>query len=212
MTNKSTHSRPQSFGPKLIGTDGNAMVEFAMVFPAMVAMLLGVMSGGLALDRYLTMVQLTRTGGSMYIRGVDWLQPNNVDVLLKTGPGLDITPDGGKGVVYFSKVTQGAVGSENEGYLVVTERFEIGDPAVAESTVASPDSAIWPDPANTNPNGDVGNFNEEISARATLSSAFEGLEAGEFLFVIEAHHVPDTVPFMNSYIPPPGKLSTRLTY
>lgn len=190
---------------------GNAMLEFGLVLPVLVMLLFGVLAGSLALERYYTVLQLARTGGSMYARGVDWLVQANQDTLLRTAGAMDVV-QGGDAVVYFSRVTPASAGSVNDGELVITERHVIGETGIQTSIVANPSASIWPDPNSQQPTGTVVNYDDDPSAVATLPAALSTVEPGESLFVVEVYWRPANILFMNSFLPPPSQMGVRLVY
>jgi Flp pilus assembly protein TadG len=61
---------------------GNAIVELAIALPVLTMTMFGVISGGLIFDRYMTVVQLARTGASVFSRGTDFSKTANKNLLL----------------------------------------------------------------------------------------------------------------------------------
>ena len=181
------------------------------MLPVLVMLMFGVLAGSIALERYYTVLQLARTGGSMYARGVDWLVQTNRDTLLRTAGAMDVV-QGGDAVIYFSRVTPAAAGSANDGNLVVVERHVIGEPGIQASLVAQPSAAVWPDPSSQQATGAVADYDDEPSAVAVLPGALSSVEAGESLFVVEVYWRPATILFMNSFLPPPSQMGVRLVY
>lgn len=176
---------------------GNALVEFSLTFPVLVLLLFGVVTGGLALDRYMTVLQLGRTGASMMSRGVDFNSTQNKQLFLRGASDLGIDVNSGRGVIYLTRVEKGAPGTANDGQMVIAERYVIGDPAIAASVVGQPNAGIWPDPTNPNTNGDVKDRNNEPSAVATTPATLASLALGESMFVAEVYASADGVLFGN---------------
>ena len=164
------------------------MAELAIGLPVLILLLFGVVTGGLILDRYMTVVQLARTGASVFSRGTDFSITANKNLLLLGSEALGITADAGNGVIYLTRVLLATPGSSNEGRLVMAERHVIGDPAFHASYVGTPDSSIWPDPDEPLPNGVVDNRNNAPSAVANVPAALNTLPLGESMFIVEVYH------------------------
>lgn len=176
---------------------GNALVEFGLCFPVLILLLFGMVTGGLALDRYMTVLQLGRTGASMMSRGVDFNSTQNKQLFLRGAADLGITLNSGKGVVYLTRLEKGVPGSNNDGLMVIAERYVIGNTAIASSSIGQPSASIWPDTTNPNPNGDVRNRNDDTTARATTPATLASLALGESMYVAEVYAGADGILFGN---------------
>lgn len=174
---------------------GNAMVELALGLPVLIVLLLGVITGGLVFDRYMTVVQLARTGASVFSRGTDFSKTANKNLLLVGSEGLGITADSGNGVIYLTRVVRANPGSANDGFLVVAERHVIGDANFHASYVGTPSNQIWPDQDEPMPNGLVDNRNNDASARATVPATLNTLPLGENMFIVEVYHQANELRF-----------------
>jgi hypothetical protein len=179
----------------------NAFVELAVTLPVLTLMLFGVVTGGLVFDRYMTVVQLSRNSAGMMARGTDFAIPANKQLLL-TGQTLDITPNGGAGVIYLSRLTPAAPGSLNEGELVIAERHIIGDPQFRSSRLGEPAGAIWPHPDRPAPNGDVKDYNNHASAVAIVPPSLATLPPGESIYVSEIYHSAESIRFGRAWRDP----------
>jgi hypothetical protein len=186
--------RPNPLQSLLRSRRGNAVVELAIVMPALVATLFGVVSGGLVFDRYMTVVQLSRNGASMFSRGMNFALDQNKDLLL-LGQELEITRNSGEGVAYLTRVVMAPAGKGNEGQLVIAERHVIGNPNFAPSAVGRPDDLIWPDPDKSGPTGDVKDYFDEPSAVATVPAALMTLPLGESMYISEVYHTSQGLTF-----------------
>lgn len=193
------------------GETGNAMVEFGLTFPILVLLLLGVVTGGLVLDRYMTVLQLGRTGASMFSRGVNFNSTQNKQLFLIGARGLGINETSGDGVVYLTRLEKAPPGTDNAGLMVIAERYVIGDDTVASSSVGSPDGGIWPNPDNPNPNGDVKDRNDEPTAVASTPAALNNLALGESMYITEVYASADGILFGDVWGPDP-KLSTKVYF
>lgn len=193
------------------GATGNVMVEFGLTFPVLVMLLLGVVTGGLVLDRYMTVLQLGRTGASMFSRGVNFNSAQNKQLFLIGARGLGINDSSGDGVVYLTRLEKAPAGTVNAGEMVIAERYVIGDDSIAPSSVGTPDGGIWPDPDNPNPNGDVKNRNDEQTAIATTPAALTSLPLGESMYITEVYAKANGLLFGNFWGADP-KLSTKVYF
>lgn len=189
----------------------NAMVEFALILPVMVLMLFGTLTASMALDRYFTVLEVARSGGLMYSRGVDFTAAANENVLKTMASPMGLTSNG-DGVIYFTRVTQAAAGSANVGNLVAVERLVTGNPSIKASRVATPSNDIWPDPDSSQTTGAVKDYDDEPSAVATMPSSFSALPDGEFLYVIEVYWDPPKLPGASTFWSTPSILGTRVAF
>lgn len=174
---------------------GNALVEFGLCFPVLILTLFGVVTGGLALDRYMTVLQLGRTGASMMSRGVDFNSTQNKQLFLRGAADLGIDLNSGRGVVYLTRLEKAPPGTANDGLMVIAERYVIGNTSIAPSSIGQPSASIWPDPTNPNPNGDVKDRNDEGSAVAATPATLNTLALGESMFVAEVYAGADGILF-----------------
>ncbi len=179
------------------GECGNALVEFALTFPVLILMLMGVVTGGMVFDRYMTVVQVGRNAASMFARGADFSSNANKSLLLLGAQGLDIDLSSGEGVIYLTRLHKAPPGSQNEDELVISERHVIGNPAYESSRVGQPSGQIWPHPDRPSPNGDVKDPNEESSAVAQVPLSLQTLPLGESMYVVEVCHTANNIKFGN---------------
>jgi hypothetical protein len=176
---------------------GNAMVEMAIGLPVLIMLMFGVVTGGLVFDRYMTVVQLARTGASVFSRGADFSSTANKNLLLLGSEALGMTATGGNGVMYLTRIQLSPPGGPNAGQLVIAERHVIGDAGFHSSYVGTPASSIWPDQNEPLPNGLVSNRNNQASALATVPAALNTLPLGESMFIVEVYHRSSELRFGN---------------
>lgn len=167
---------------------GSAIIELALSLPVSILLMFGVVTGGLVLDRYMTINQLARTGASVFSRGTDFSVTANKNLLLLGSEALGIAANSGNGVIYLTRVQQGLPGTTNANEIVIAERHVIGDPAFHASSVGQPAAAIWPDPDQPTPNGLVDDRNNQGSAVATVPAGLGTLPLGESMFIVEVYH------------------------
>jgi hypothetical protein len=182
---------------------GSATVEFVLVGAfLLVPLILGLMSIGFALSRSLQVTQLTRDVGRMQVRGIDFSQIPNQELIIGSpsrpnmpplARGLGMTGNGtsrnstggttGNGEIVLSimtKVPQGC-GCTNAGRVVVTRRIVVGNKNLSTSAYGSPTSSLIN--ATT---GTVSNYTTDASARADNFSNVVNLDSGEFAFLVES--------------------------
>lgn len=176
------HKRPS---PQLSrnSQSGQALVEFVLTLPILLILAFGTFSVSQLLERYLTVLQITRNAGNMYSRSVDFSLIQNKQLLLEASNGLSMTLNGGAAVVYLSTVEVIDTGA-NSGEEVVTHRITIGNTAVAASQVAVPGTVLA--------SGEVVNFENDPLAVASISNALT-LEVGELVYVVESYHQPTDI-------------------
>jgi len=170
---------------------GQALTEFAIALPFLIFMTVGTFAIGVNVDRQLTVTQLVRNAGNMYARGIDFSVEGNKELLLKAAGGLQMTTTGGKGVIYLSTIIVPSTG-ENADIAVVAHRIVIGNSSLRTSDTGTP-GAIESD-------GDVTDYVNAVSARATVPSGIE-MVAGDRLFVAEVFHTPEDLLFPGLFNP-----------
>src|ERR1700736_5905422 len=84
---------------------GHSIMEFALVAMPTVIMMFGVVVIGIDLGRSVQVTQICRDAGSMYVRGLDFSQSGNQQVLVRLGQNMNLQTSGGDGLVILSKVT-----------------------------------------------------------------------------------------------------------
>jgi len=166
---------------------GSQVLEFALVTLVIVPFLLGVVVIGLNLGRSVQVAQIGRDAGSMYVRGVDFSQTANQDILVRLSQGLGMTRTAGTGVVILSKITFisaaacSGISPCNSNQYVVVERMVIGNSALRTSDFG---------PAGTvtiDAYGNVANYMTDANAVATGFSSVLTLSSNEFAYVSETY-------------------------
>ena len=166
---------------------GSQVLEFALVCLVIVPFLLGVVVIGLNLGRSVQVAQIGRDAGSMFVRGIDFSQTSNQDILVRLSQGLGMTRTAGTGVVILSKVTFisaaacGALSPCNSNQYVVAERLVIGNSALRSSNFG-PAGAVTVDSY-----GSVANYMTDANAVATGFSSVMTLSSNEFAYVSETY-------------------------
>ena len=169
------------------GEKGSQVLEFALVTLVIIPFLLGVVVIGLNLGRSVQVAQIGRDAGSMYVRGVDFAQASNQDILVRLSQGLGMTRTAGTGVVILSKVSYipaaacAGISPCNSNQYVVVERMVIGNSSLRTSNFG---------PAGTvtiDTYGNVANYMTDANAVATGFSPVLTLGANEFAYVSEAY-------------------------
>lgn len=180
-------SKPQPRGLRGRAQRGNAIVELGLLAMPMVVMLLGTMVVGLNLGRSIQAAQLNRDAGSMYVRGIDFTAEFNRNLLIRLGQGLGLAANGGRGVVYFSKITWMpqakctalSLNPCNSNRHVVMQRVVVGDPSLRASSVGTPASTLV---------GDQGNVtNYMTDATAVANFPWMQLAENEYAWVAETY-------------------------
>jgi Flp pilus assembly protein TadG len=179
---------------------GSAMIEFAVVAPALVMLFFGTVSFGLMLGRYIQAVQVCRDLTHMYSDGIDFSQAGYQNIALQLAQGSGMTATGGNGVAIFSQVMTvyqsdcNAAGFQNTcqnlGQSVFTQRLYIGNQSLRSSAFGTPAAALM------NGQGDIAssvylqNTNSSVIANGftallTASGQTGGLPQGQVAYVVE---------------------------
>lgn len=173
---------------------GNAIVEFALVAPFLVSLLMGTFSIGMTLTRSVQAGIISRDTGAMFMRYVDFTLPQNRAIVVRLANGMGMTPTGGKGVVIMTLImrigdaqcTGGGLtpaGCTNNGNNVVMKRVVVGNPAIYTTTYGNPSSTIIQADGTIT----AANYLTNTSARANGLASNLTLTAGEVAYVSEAY-------------------------
>jgi hypothetical protein len=84
---------------------GHSILEFALVAMPTVLLMLGVVVLGINLGRSVIVAQVARDGGAMFVRGLDFTQSGNQQVLVRLSGPLNLQITGGDGLATMSKIT-----------------------------------------------------------------------------------------------------------
>jgi hypothetical protein len=84
---------------------GNNILEFALIAMPTVIVMLGVVVLGVDLARSVEVAQVARDGGAMFVRGLDFSQTGNQQVLVRIAGPLNLQLTGGNGLASMSKIT-----------------------------------------------------------------------------------------------------------
>ncbi len=98
---------------------GSAILEFALLAPALLLLLIGAAYTGANADRYLALEQLARAAAHMHGQGADFSLPEKRALLKLASSSLDLSETGDT-VVYLSTVAQTPGGPR------IVRRFTIG--------------------------------------------------------------------------------------
>jgi len=181
-------------------SNGSAMLEFAVVAPALITLFFGTVGFGLMLGRYIQAVQVCRDLAHMYSDGVDFSQSGYQNIALQLAQGTGMTTTGGNGVVIFSQVMTvyqvdcNAAGYPNTcnnlGQSVFTQRLYIGNQSLRSSSFGTPTSTLM------NSQGDIAssvylqNTDSSViangfTALVEASGQAGGLPQGQSAFMVE---------------------------
>ncbi len=163
---------------------GSTIVEFVLTTSLIfVPLLLGTAAIGLNLIRAIQVAQVNRDAGHMHARGIDFSAAGNRAMLLHLAQGLDITSDGGEGVIILSTILhvgedECPSGCANLGHDVFTRRLIIGNAGIHTSRYGTP---------AVGSQGVVPDYLTDPSARASGFGAVLALEGGDTAYVAEAY-------------------------
>ena len=138
---------------------GSTLVEFVLCFGFVwVPLFLGTLVLGFNLVRAIQVTQVCRDAGHMYAFGTDLSQPAYQNMLVSLAPGLNMTTNGGNGVIILSTVTyadQNACNAAsltsscpNLGQAVIMRRIVIGNANLHLSSFGTPASSIMDSKGN----------------------------------------------------------------
>ena len=177
------------------GEQGHSIMEFALVGMPTVLMLLGVVVIGVDLGRSVQVTQICRDAGAIYVRGLDFSQVGNQQVLVRLGQSMNLQTTGGDGIVILSKVTfipDTSCGTPPDpnctaGKNVLMQRIIFGDTSLPGTHFPTAG------PVGQDSLGNVSNYSTDANAIVTsfASSALQ-LKPNEISYVAETYfRTPD---------------------
>lgn len=163
------------------------VLEFALVAPALIVLMMGIVTVGTNMSRLIKVSHLTRDAASMYVRSVDFSKPGNQDLLARLGSSLGITRTGGNGVILLSKITylpqskctQLHLSPCNGNQHVITQRLRIGNASLFTSDFGTPAAYLL------DGQGLVRDYMKESSAVATMPNLT--LADGQYAYISEVY-------------------------
>jgi len=176
---------------------GTAMIEFVLSTALIILpIFFGFIIIGLSLVLANQATEVCRDTGHMFAYGVDFSQSaSQLLVTQQLAQGLGMTPTGGKGVIYLSKLTYvdgtsctgaglqaNTTNCPNMNQIVVTKRLIIGNTGVQASTFAPgiPNSII-----DSSGNISSANYLTSASVQANNFANVIGLTVGQYAYVSE---------------------------
>ena len=189
---------------------GSALIEFVLATGLLlVPLLLGTIVFGLNLIRANQVTSVCRDAAHMFSYDVDFTQTASKNLLMQLAQGLNMTSNGGNGVIILSKITYvdqsdcddaGITSTDctNEGEAVVVQRIYIGQKSLHKSAFATPDDTIV-DPST----GDIKNTNylKNASAKALgfHANVMSLLTSGHYAYMAEMFVTSPDYSFGNSF-------------
>jgi Flp pilus assembly protein TadG len=183
-----------SLRERLKSRRGNAIIEFALCVTFLLPLAIGSMSIGIDLSHSMQASQVVRDAGHMYARSTDFSQTSMKNVIVKVASGLNMTTNGGDGVVIFSTImrigtpqcTAGGLNTStctNRNKYVVTHRVTIGNTSFGTSRYATPAANIVQSDGDIAANNYLTNntvVDEDFGNQLTLAD-------GEVAYVVESY-------------------------
>lgn len=168
--------------------DGLAAVEFALVLPILLILLLCVVDFGRAIQAEMILLNLSREGANLSSRGALSLQSSSqaiIESLVSTAPPLDM---GGRGMIYITRV-MGYKGSGGTLRNVVLEQYRWDDRAKGSgynSSRYAPASRVWSCPG-WGSDGSCSNIGSGENA-PTVDLMPGALADGDVIYAVESFY------------------------
>jgi Flp pilus assembly protein TadG len=194
-------------------TRGGAMLEFTLLTPVWLPLLLGTMFIGSAMIRGLQVTQVARDAASMFCRGVDFSAGAGSDaanILTKVTQELGTITSGGTGVVIFSTLTyvgnsvctmagssyhdsstppQHTANCTNYGKFVFTQRYIVGNTTLRTSNFGAPAAADVDSTKQYNIPITKYVINSDVSTfnllPVPLENGTDGYQSGQPIYLVE---------------------------
>lgn len=163
---------------------GQSLVEFAMILPLLLLLVLGVIEVGYALYEAHILAKLAREGSNLISRQTT-LQDAQASVVSAASQPITF---GAKGKLIFSVVTTGS-GGANLGKTIISQRLTLGSLS-ALSKLGNPPSSSY----GSAPDYSANNLNNDTAIRVSgpLPNGLV-LSAGQSIFLTEVYHRHDLI-------------------
>ena len=189
---------------------GTAFIEFAFAFALFwIPLFLGSIVIGFNLIRAVQVTQVCRDAGHMYASGMNFTQSAYQNLLVDLAIGLNMTTNGGNGVVILSTVmyvsaaactaggyTANSTSCPNYQTIVFTNRAVVGNSSLHASNLGNPNSTEMDSSGNLSAAGYLTDTSNQVSGFSNIIP----LTSGQFAFVSEMFVTsPDTAwcPFLS---------------
>ena len=133
---------------------GVAAIEFALCATFLIPLFFGMFTFGISLCRSVQATQVSRDAGHMFVRYTDFSLDANKDIIVRVAEGLNMTRNGGDGVVILSKIryvaaddceligmASGACANVNQP--VIVQRLYIGNEGLYASPFGTPSGSAF---------------------------------------------------------------------
>lgn len=185
---------------------GSTILEFALFALVTVPATLGVVGVGMTLGAYIRILQTTRDAAHMFARGIDFNTTGNQDMVVRLASTLNLTRNGGDGVVIFSKIitpyqadcdAASVQNCSNLGVPVVIHRTTVGASQLRASSYATPRTQILSGEGNIAPSDYLTDFSVRApSATGEFTTSGVTQERGDIAYVVEGYFSLPTLRFL----------------
>ena len=157
---------------------GGAVIEFFLLFPFLVSLIIGTLMYGTQLVKDLQLLQVARDTASMSARGTSFMNSANQAIVSRLGAGLGWPATGGllstsPGVVYVSTIEYldstcngNTPVCKNAGYWVFLKSVAFGNTSLRSSTFGAPAGCV---PGCLDPNQSDGSLNSNDTLNTTTA-------------------------------------------
>ncbi|MGE5644402.1 MAG: TadE family protein [Acidobacteriota bacterium] len=176
------------------GRRGTAMIEFALLTPFWVALLLGTLQVGTRMIVNLQTIQVARDTASMYARGVTFDGAANRQLVARLGQELGLKVSGGNGVVILSTVKfigpKQCNGCTNLNKWVFTQRTKFGQTGLRDSSWGDPAPCGLDEKGNVSADKMLGDTCAQVknfNLLGTPSDDAPGIKPGQEAYISEVY-------------------------
>jgi uncharacterized protein (UPF0333 family) len=195
--------RPKSlsFASKISSSPGQILLEFAMVLPLLLLIMLGVIEMSYLLHDQHILIRLTREGSNLISRSVH-ISDAATAMRSMVNPPVDLNSDNSR--LIFTVLTKYTSGANND-RVIVYQRYEIGGLAAASAFATAgpiPPSSFGPAP-------DYIALNPSYNTNLRVTNVPENLDLarGRFIYVTEIYSQHTLItPFHNLGVSLPSTL------
>ena len=166
---------------RVLASDGQSLMEFALVLPVILVLALGVIEIGYALLDEHVVTKLSREGSNLISRDTPLVQARVALESMATQP-VDFS-DGSR--LIFSVIRKGATtGTPNFNQHILYQRYEFGDSSLPGSAIRMFGSGSFPDPEYVAMGADT---NTGLRIRPETMPADLDLPIGGMMYVTEIY-------------------------
>jgi len=159
-------------------SSGQSLLEFAIILPLILALVLGVIEVGYGLLDLHVITKLAREGSNLISRNTTLTDTGAAMQSMRTRP-VNFAAGGGSKLI-LSVIKKGTAGTPNGGFDILYQRLEVGNIAKSSVLTTAAGSGSWSGTDYTAPNADT-----NTSLRVTAGLPANLVSVNGFVYITE---------------------------